>query len=116
MSDSVPLAQIIELTDKVGRLTNAIEVAERDRLEASDSHKKIREAVDELAHKLGHFSEDDHKTHHDFIVAMIEEKRQKKELRDQVISTLATKGLPAAVIFIAGLAWLGFKTKFGVGE
>lgn len=116
MPDDLPLHHLIELTDKVGRLTSSIEVMERDRKEADTSIKKIEACVSDLTTRMRSIADNDHKDHHEFIKAMVDEKRQQQAMRAKIFEKIATGGIVALASGILGLIWLGFKTKFGIGE
>lgn len=113
-ADLVP--HIMTLKEQVGALQQSFTVAERERGEGRKTQREIKSALNELSSRMSKIPDEDHHEHHEFLKSLIEEHRQRQQLKAEIIKKIATGGAWALVSGLSALLWYSIKNKFGLGE
>lgn len=114
MSEKAPIDHIVEIREKMGQLSQAVVSAEIERKDGRNTQTKILESMNKINERLAQLPDDEHREHHDFIRAFVDEHRERQRVRAAVISKITAGGAWATIVGLCILVWQGMKTKLGI--
>lgn len=110
------LAELVNISVKVGGLEQRSKTLEKTIQLVLDQQKELIAANQAWLQRIQQMPDEEHQAQHQFLETMIRDRRQVQELRQQIIDKIITGGVLAFVSGSCALVWLGFKTRYGIGE
>lgn len=108
--------ELMELSRKIGALEQKASTLDFSLQQVVEQQKELLNNSVAWMARFEEVSGEDHKVQHQFVEALIRDRKQIQELRQQIIHKIITGGALGFVTGISALVWLGFKTKYGINE